>query len=150
MNKRDFLRASAGTGLGLLLGENVWARFAHLPAERLAEDEAFWSAIRAKYRLKPDYINLESAYYSIQATPVLESFIAKVREVNYQGSYYLRTTQAEAFKKFEAELLAGKLDSQAKQLEAFKRHISADLRTWDKDYLKQLGEWCKQSPENMR
>jgi selenocysteine lyase/cysteine desulfurase len=93
MNKREFLRASAGTGLGLLLGEKVWARFAELPAERLAEDEAFWTAIRAKYRLKPDYINLESGYYSIQATPVLEAFIAKVREINYQGSYYLRTTQ---------------------------------------------------------
>ena len=93
MNKRDFLRASAGTGLGLLLGEKVWARFAELPAERLAQEEAFWTTIRAKYRLKPDYINLESGYYSIQATPVLEAFIAKVREVNYQGSYYLRTTQ---------------------------------------------------------
>ena len=64
-----------------------------LPVDRLAEDEAFWAAIRAKYRLKPDYINLESGYYSIQATPVLEAFIAKVREINYQGSYYLRTTQ---------------------------------------------------------
>ena len=29
----------------------------------------------------------------MQATPVLEAFIAKVREINYQGSYYLRTTQ---------------------------------------------------------
>ena len=93
MNKREFLRTSAGAGLGLLLGENVWARFADLPAERLAQDEAFWTSIRAKYRLKPDYINLESGYYSMQATPVLEAFIAKVREVNYQGSYYLRTTQ---------------------------------------------------------
>ena len=80
-------------GLGLLLGDRVWARFADLPAERLAEDEAFWAAIRAKYRLKPDYINLESGYYSMQATPVLEAFIAKVREINYQASYYLRTTQ---------------------------------------------------------
>jgi selenocysteine lyase/cysteine desulfurase len=93
MNKRDFLRTSAGTALGLLLGESVWARFADLPAETLAQEESFWAAIRAKYRLKPDYINLESAYYSIQATPVLEAFIVKVREVNYQGSYYLRTTQ---------------------------------------------------------
>jgi selenocysteine lyase/cysteine desulfurase len=93
MNKRDFLRTSAGAGLGLLFGDSLWARFAELPAERLAEDEAFWAAIRAKYRLKPDYINLESGYYSIQATPVLEAFIAKVREINYQGSYYLRTTQ---------------------------------------------------------
>ena len=93
MNKRDFLRTSATAGLSLLLGERVWARFADLPAERLAQDEAFWAAIRAKYRLKPDYINLESAYYSMQATPVLEAFVAKVREINYQASYYLRTTQ---------------------------------------------------------
>ena len=93
MNKRDFLRTSATAGLGLLLGETLWARFADLPPDRLADDEAFWGAIRAKYRLKPDYINLESGYYTIQATPVLEAFIAKVREINYQGSYYLRTTQ---------------------------------------------------------
>jgi len=80
-------------GLGLLLGDKLWARFADLPPDRLADDETFWSAIRAKYRLKPDYINLESGYYTIQATPVLEAFIARVREINYQGSYYLRTTQ---------------------------------------------------------
>jgi selenocysteine lyase/cysteine desulfurase len=93
MDKRDFLRTCAGASLGLLLGDKVWARFADVPAERLADDEAFWTAIRAKYRLKPDYINLESGYYSMQATPVLEAFIAKVREINYQASYYLRTTQ---------------------------------------------------------
>jgi selenocysteine lyase/cysteine desulfurase len=93
MDKRDFLRTTAGAGLGLLLGDTVWARFADLPADQLAEDEAFWTAIRSKYRLKPDYINLESGYYSIQATPVLEAFIAKVRRINYEGSYYLRTTQ---------------------------------------------------------
>ena len=93
MNKRDFLRTSAGVGLGWLLGDTLWARVADLPADQLADDEAFWGAIREKYRLKPDYINLESGYYSIQATPVLEAFISKVREINYQGSYYLRTTQ---------------------------------------------------------
>jgi selenocysteine lyase/cysteine desulfurase len=93
MNKREFLGTTAGAGLSLLLGERAWARVAALPVERLAEDEAFWAAIRGKYRLKPDYINLESGYYSMQATPVLEAFIAKVREVNYQASYYLRTTQ---------------------------------------------------------
>jgi selenocysteine lyase/cysteine desulfurase len=52
----------------------------------MAGDESFWTTIRAKYRLKPDYINLESGYYSMQATPVLEAFIAKVREVNYEAS----------------------------------------------------------------
>ena len=93
MNKRDFLRTSAGTALGVLLGDSLWARFADLPVETLAQEEPFWAAIRGKYRLKPDYINLESGYYSMQATPVLEAFVAKVREINYQGSYYLRTTQ---------------------------------------------------------
>jgi hypothetical protein len=93
MNKREFLRTSATSGLGLLLGEYVWARYAGMQPVRLAEDEAFWAAIRSKYRLKPDYINLESGYYSMQATPVLEAFVEKVREVNHQASYYLRTTQ---------------------------------------------------------
>jgi hypothetical protein len=81
MNKREFLRTSGAAGLGLLLGDRVWARFAAVPADRLAEDEAFWALIRSKYRLKPDYINLESGYYSMQATPVLEAFVDKVREI---------------------------------------------------------------------
>jgi selenocysteine lyase/cysteine desulfurase len=93
MNKREFLRTSAGAALGVLLGDTAWARFADLPPSDLAREDEFWAAIRAQYRLKPDYVNLESGYYTIQATPVLETFIAKVREVNYQGSYYLRTTQ---------------------------------------------------------
>src|SRR5690349_239640 len=93
MNKRDFIRTAGGASLGLLFGDKLWAQYAEMPFSRLAEDEAFWAAIRGKYRLKPDYINLESGYYSMQATPVLEAFVAKVREVNYQASYYLRTTQ---------------------------------------------------------
>ncbi|MGH7677003.1 MAG: aminotransferase class V-fold PLP-dependent enzyme [Gemmatimonadaceae bacterium] len=93
MNKREFLRVAGGAGLGLMFGENLWAKYAELPVERLAEDEAFWAAIRGKYRLKPDYINLENGYYSMQSTPVLDAFIAKVREVNYEASHYLRTRQ---------------------------------------------------------
>src|SRR5688572_108310 len=93
MDKRDFLRTAASASLGVLLGDRVWASFAALAPERLAQEEDFWAAVRARYRLKPDYINLESGYYSMQATPVLEAFIAKVRDVNYQASYYMRTTQ---------------------------------------------------------
>ena len=93
MNKREFLRTAGGAGLGLLLSPRLWAQYAEMPVERLAEEEAFWTAIRGKYRLKPDYINLESGYYSMQAEPVLEAFIAKVREINYEASYYLRTKQ---------------------------------------------------------
>jgi selenocysteine lyase/cysteine desulfurase len=92
MNKREFLRTAGTAGLGLLLGEKLWAQYAEMPVERLAEDEPFWAALRGKYRLKPDYINLESGYYSMQSTPVLETFIARAREVNYEASRYYRTT----------------------------------------------------------
>jgi selenocysteine lyase/cysteine desulfurase len=93
MNKRDFLRTSASAGLGLLFGKELLAEYSNMPVERLAEDEAFWGTIRGKYRLKPDYVNLESGYYSIQAQPVLDAFVANVRKQNYEGSYYLRTAQ---------------------------------------------------------
>jgi selenocysteine lyase/cysteine desulfurase len=93
MNKREFLRTTGGAGLSLLFAPRLWAKYAEMPVERLAEEEAFWLTIRGKYRLKPDYINLESGYYSMQAQPVLEAFIAHVRKVNYQASYYLRTSQ---------------------------------------------------------
>jgi hypothetical protein len=73
----------------------------------------------------------------------------------YQNSwafvYYLRNSDGkEGFKQFETELLSGGLDSQAKQLAAFKKHIGADLKAWDKAYLKQLEDWAKSSPEEMR
>ena len=90
MNKRDFIRTAGGASLGLLFGDKLWAQYAEMPVERLAEDDAFWATIRAKYRLTPDYINLESGYYSIQSQPVLEAFLAKAREINYQGSFYYR------------------------------------------------------------
>ena len=86
MNKREFIRTSATAGLGVLFGNKLWAEYAAMPIERLAEDEAFWGTIRTKYKLKPDYINLESGYYSIQAQPVLEAFIANVRKQNAEGS----------------------------------------------------------------
>src|SRR5258706_11943783 len=90
MNKRDFIRTAGGASLGLIFGDKLWAQYAEFPVERLAEDEAFWATIRAKYRLKPDYINLESGYYSIESQPVLEALIGKVRDINYQGSFYYR------------------------------------------------------------
>jgi hypothetical protein len=34
MNKRDFLRTSTAAGLGLLLGDRVWAKFADVPADQ--------------------------------------------------------------------------------------------------------------------
>ena len=94
MHTRDFIRTLSATTIATLLGERVWAQYEpKLPSE-LASDETFWTALRSKYRLKPDYINLEHGFYSIQSVDVLDAFIANVREVNYQGSYYMRTVQA--------------------------------------------------------
>ncbi|HYW49089.1 MAG TPA: aminotransferase class V-fold PLP-dependent enzyme [Gemmatimonadaceae bacterium] len=94
MHKRDFLRTLGATTIGALLGERLWAQYEPLPARTLAEDETFWAALRTKYRLKPDYINLEHGYYSMQSQEVLEAFIASVREVNYHAAFYMRTRQA--------------------------------------------------------
>ena len=97
MNKRDFLETVGGASLALALGDvkALFASEAATPAAELAQDEAFWSQIRAKYKLKPDYINLENGYYSMQPQEVLEAFIARVREINTEASYYMRTRQAD-------------------------------------------------------
>ena len=93
MNKREFLRTMGGASLGLLLGESVWAQYAQVPPSSLATDEEFWALIRKRYRLTPDYINLENGYFSMQAEPVLEAFLGRVREINYEASHYMRTRQ---------------------------------------------------------
>ncbi len=93
MHKRDFVRSLGAASIGLLIGEDLWARYAALPPNQLAQDEAFWARIRRRYRLTSDYINLENGYYSMQAEPVLDAFIARVREVNLQASRYMRTRQ---------------------------------------------------------
>ena len=93
MNKREFLRTMGGASLGVLLGDRVWAQYAQVPPSSLAPDERFWALIRQQYRLTPDYINLENGYFSMQARPVLEAFVGRVREVNYEASHYMRTRQ---------------------------------------------------------
>jgi selenocysteine lyase/cysteine desulfurase len=95
MHSRDFIRSLGAATLASLLGPEVWARYAARTPTELAGAEDFWTTLRSKYRLKPDYINLEHGYYSMQSEEVLERFIAGVRDVNYQASYYMRTVQAE-------------------------------------------------------
>lgn len=109
MDKRTFIKSLALTGIAApasLLGmaEHI-GRYGTRTAAALAGDEEFWSAIRNGYRLKPDYINLENGYYNIQPEAILDAFIRHVREVNYEGAYYMRTVQFER-KKAIAERLA--------------------------------------------
>jgi selenocysteine lyase/cysteine desulfurase len=95
MNKREFLRTASAASLGVALGDiaPLFAEAAPLEPSELAQDEAFWTKVRAKYKLKSDYINLENGYYSMQSEEVLESFIKHVREINLEASYYMRTRQ---------------------------------------------------------
>ena len=91
MNKRRFLRTLGGASLSVMFAPKVLDRYARMPYAELAQDEAFWRTIRGKYRLVPDYINLENGLYSMQSQPVLEAFVRHIRGTNYQASRYMRT-----------------------------------------------------------
>lgn len=113
MDKRSFLKSAGLIGLGSIVEPGGLAGLiesvSNIPSAELAEDENFWKKIRAGYRLKPDYINLENGYYCILPLQVLESQIRHLREINYQGSYYMRTVQFENKRKMAAKIaeLAG-------------------------------------------
>jgi len=66
MHKRDFLRTVGRASLGAMFAPAVLERYLALPHTELAEDEAFWRTIRAKYRLTSDYINLHRSKRLIQ------------------------------------------------------------------------------------
>ncbi len=99
MEKRQFIKDLALTGLALPLGLNGMAKaFADRETKspiELAQDNTFWDSIRKQYILKPDYINLENGYYNFLPQPILNKYIDHIKEINYQGSYYMRTVQWE-------------------------------------------------------
>lgn len=89
---------------------NEWInQYQELSPAEIADDENFWSVIRSGYKLKPDYINLENGYYNFLPENILDAYIKNIREVNYQGPYYMRTVQGDNKKKANAALaeLAG-------------------------------------------
>lgn len=95
MNKRDFVLTLGRASLSAMFAPSLLERYLAMPHAELAEDEAFWRTIRAKYRLTSDYINLENGYYSMQAEPVLDAFLGHVRSINVQASRYMRTKQVD-------------------------------------------------------
>jgi selenocysteine lyase/cysteine desulfurase len=95
MNKRDFVRTLSHASVGLVFSPAILERLATAAPAELAQDDAFWTMIRGKYRLVPDYINLENGYYSMQSEEVLEGFIGHVRRLNYEASRYMRTRRVE-------------------------------------------------------
>jgi len=110
MHKRTFLKGLAMAGMSVPLpamAMSEWiTRFNTFTAAELAVNEDFWTIIRNGYKLKPGYINLENGYYNFLPEEVLESFIAHVRMVNLEGSYYMRTVQFDNKKNISARLAA--------------------------------------------
>jgi hypothetical protein len=99
MQKRQFIKDLVLTGIAMPLGLGGMSKAFASQVEKsplaLAEDNAFWEQIRQHYILKPDYINLENGYYNFLPQPILNKYIEHIKEINYQGSYYMRTVQWE-------------------------------------------------------
>jgi selenocysteine lyase/cysteine desulfurase len=108
MDKRSFLKNAGLISMGGVFGfENLrklMDSVSDLPVSDIAGDEDFWVKIRGEYIIKPDYINLENGYYCFLPQITLENFIRHIREVNLEGSYYMRTVQFE-----NKKAMAGKL-----------------------------------------
>src|SRR6202020_3684162 len=96
MKKRSFLSTAGGVSLGLMFGPSLLAQYATKPIAAVAEDEAFWAAVRGQFRLTSDYVNLENGYYCFQPQPVLDAFIDNVRSVNLEASHYMRPRKVDA------------------------------------------------------
>lgn len=113
MDKRSFIKSAGLAGIGSIISLEALAGWINeisgVSSNDLAGDEDFWNGIRKLYRLKPDFINLENGYYNILPEPVLEKYIQHVRDINLQGSYYMRTVQFDNKKAMAAKLagLAG-------------------------------------------
>ena len=110
MNKRSFIKNATLTGIGASLGMDALAALfetkKHSSAAALAADDKFWNQIRIQYMLKPDYINLENGFYNFIPQPTLEKYIQHIRDINYQGSFYMRTVQRDNKKRMAAKLAA--------------------------------------------
>lgn len=99
MNKRSFLQRTLAIGAASLvprISMGEWLqRYESKSSEQLSDDEEFWDGIRAGYKLKRDYINLENGYYCFLPEETLVKYVDHIRDVNFQGSYYMRTVQAD-------------------------------------------------------
>lgn len=108
MHKRTFIKNISLFGISpAFFNLDKWlAKYESFQCEELAAEEDFWEGIRKGYKLKPEYINLENGYYCFLPQEVLEQFIGHVREVNYQGSYYMRTRRFDDNHAMAAKLAA--------------------------------------------
>ena len=106
MDKRNFIKALGGLSISPFLTSSGAKEFMSLSnfLPKITDDEELWKVVRSHYKLKDEYINLESGYYCILPQPTLEHFIELVRYVNYEGAYYMREYQFPNKDKVAAQL----------------------------------------------
>ena len=98
MDKRSFIKnmglmSAAAVSFSSL--RDAVAAADNVSVSDLAGDEDFWLKVRGDYDIKSDYINLENGYYCFLPQQTLERQIEHMRDVNREGSYYMRTVQYE-------------------------------------------------------
>ncbi len=104
MNKRAFMKSLALLGISTGSVFSSEAKAAPTINEIDFNSDDIWDQIRAGYKLKPDYINLENGYYCFLPQETLEKYIEHIREINYQGSFYMRGVQFQNKAKSAAKL----------------------------------------------
>ena len=95
MKKRQFLRYMGSAAMVtpfMPLTLNAQETSKETPYPNPDSNE-FWDRIRMDFKLKPDYINLESGYYNITTTPILDKYMDHIRELNYEWSYNGKTNK---------------------------------------------------------
>ena len=113
MDKRTFLKQFSLLSAGALASMDGFAKLfdevAHIPPDELGEDEVFWDKVRANYKLKLDYINLENGYYCMMPEDTLDRYLEHVRYVNYHASFFMRKLWNDKHKEVRQKLavLAG-------------------------------------------
>lgn len=108
MDKRSFIKkislATMAAPFASSAIPELLNSFSYLSGNEITANEDFWKQVRLDYKLKSDYINLESGYYNIIPTPTMNRMIDHVKMVNLEGSYYMRTVQWENKKRMTEKL----------------------------------------------
>jgi selenocysteine lyase/cysteine desulfurase len=97
MYRREFLRAvgavaaTAASGSAVLSELEARTRaFEGVDARAIARDEDFWRVVRDAYDITPDFIHLESGWFSPVTRNVLEAQFGYEKRLNEVTSFYLR------------------------------------------------------------
>ncbi len=92
MDKRRFIKSLGALSFSPLISASKLTDFEPISKTLpvIDNEDELWKTVRSHYTLKDEYVNLESGYYNIIPNPILEHFINHVKQVNIEGSFYMR------------------------------------------------------------